>query len=531
MKNTRIMILLWLVSLLFLLSGCRAERPTDDGQALKQVTEYQNTDEKPQSGGTLRLAMTGATSLNPLLADNQNNLYVLGLIFDSLFTVAPDDSIEPVLCETYSIAPDGLHYEFIVKSGVGFHNGASLTAHDVDATLTFLQGQTEFFQSCLQEISEHRADGMTLYVTLRRPVINFPALMTFPVLSAADIAQLSENYVPNGTGRYKVQSYQKSKMLFLSANENYHAAFEPYITNIEVSLLKDNQTAVTMLENLQIDLLPSEVIRLDEYTPKRNLSSAEFYDGDFTFLGLNNQSAALLSSATRSAIAACLDKGGLMTAATVKYAEKADLPFLPRSGWYDNHLAETAYDADSARALLQEDGWQEAEAGAPLVRDVYGETVALNLEILVNEENQTRMRLASQVKEYLSAVGISSYITAVPFAEYEKRVETRQFDLMLGSVSLSANYDLSFLFKTDQNAFGISIEELDQTLNALALQESTAQKQSLFYELCSVLKSEMPMIGLYVEYDTLVFDSRLKGNITPTGTDIFYGIEQWFLSQ
>ncbi len=165
MKKTRLFVLLLCISSLFLLSGCESGSSTNIVQTPKQVTEYQNTNEKPQSGGTLRLAMTGAASLNPILADNLNNLYVLRLVFDGLFTVAPDDSIEPSLCESYVIQPDGIHYELTVKSGVSFHNGTKLTAQDVDATLTFLQQNEGLLQNSLADIAEHRAEGMKLYIT------------------------------------------------------------------------------------------------------------------------------------------------------------------------------------------------------------------------------------------------------------------------------------------------------------------------------------------------------------------------------
>lgn len=530
MKKTRLFVLLLCISSLFLLSGCESGSSTNIVQTPKQVTEYQNTNEKPQSGGTLRLAMTGAASLNPVLADNLNNLYVLRLVFDGLFTVAPDDSIEPSLCESYVIQPDGIHYELTVKSGVSFHNGTKLTAQDVDATLTFLQQNEGLLQNSLADIAEHRAEGMKLYITLKQPVINFPALLTFPVLSAADLSASPAEYIPNGTGRYKVQSYQKSKTLYLSANENYHEAFAPYITNIEVSLLKDAATAVTMLENLQIDLLPSDVINLREYTPKRNLSSAEFFRGQFTFLGVNNQRPALLSSLTRTALAVSLDKAGLLNAATVKSAKPVDLPFAPASCWNNGQLSDITYDAGYARSLLADAGWAASEENGILTQEIYGEKTKLDLEILVNRENQTRQRLAAQIKDYFAAAGVASHVTSVSFEEYERRVAAKQFDLVLGSVSLSENYDPSFLFKTDNNPFGISIEDVDQTLNALALKENTSQKQLLYYELDEVLKTEMPMITLYAEYNILVFDSRLKGEIIPSGTDIFYGIERWFWS-
>ncbi len=519
-----------LVFALFLcnLFGCDSNKG-ETIQKPHELTAYENHNEKPQSGGTLRLALIDSKNLNPILSVNQNNLYVLKLIFDGLFQKTPNDVVEPVLCDSYTISPDGLSYEFKIKKGVSFHNGSALTAEDVDASLSLLLAAEGVYKNRLSQIESHKANGMTLYVTLKRPVVNFTSMLDFPVLSKKDIGIAAMSYVPNGTGRYKVQSYKKSKELYLSLNQNYHLPFEPYISDILVYLVKDATTAVSMLENLQIDLLPSSVINLNEYTPKRNLSSVSFASGRFTFLGVNNQQPALLSSSTRKALAHALDRALLLNDCMIQYAKPADFPVPPTSFWYNNQSSETVYSTEISQDLLNEAGWRDTDGDGVLEKEVYGETVPLSFEILVNQENAVRMKIATQVQRYLQEVGVVSRVLAVPFEQYKEKIAQGDYDIFVGGVTLSDNYDLSFLLKTEANSCGISNERMDQTFNALCLMEGTAQKQQLFYELCDVFKQEMPIVSLYFEYDALVFDDRLKGAIMPAGSDIFYGIEKWFL--
>ncbi|MBQ9914813.1 MAG: hypothetical protein IJO50_01585, partial [Clostridia bacterium] len=221
--------------MLCLASGCGSDF-SEDMAAGKQLTDYTGTDETPEQGGVLHLALSGAESLNPVLTTSKNNAYVFNLIFDGLFCRAGDGSVKNVLCESYSISPDGLTYEFTIKDRVSFHNGARLTAEDVSATLALLLSTENLYRDRFSVISTYESRGMQLIVTLGEPVVNFPALLDFPVLSVADL-QAGYNpltYVPNGTGRYKVQSYKKSKELYLSVNRNYHKGFSPYIENIKV---------------------------------------------------------------------------------------------------------------------------------------------------------------------------------------------------------------------------------------------------------------------------------------------------------
>ena len=529
----KIIALCLLAVLLCFAPGCTSNQQ-EQQQGPKQVTDYQNTNETPRKGGTLRLAMAGATSFNPLLAENNNNLDVLKLLHDSLFQRTAKDVLEPVLCESYSVSEDGLTYEFTVKNNVSFHNGAKLTAKDVEATLSAIfASENSLYRSRLSAISAFQSEGMKLTVTLAYPVVNFPALLDFPVLSEHDLASGIDTLTltPNGCGRYKVQSYKKSKELYLTVNENYHRGFSPNIENITVYLLKDAETAVAMLENMQIDVLTSDVIDLYAYTPKRNLSSKEFSGGGFTFIGINNQKPAFLSSKTRSALNEAIHKEKIVSDNALTYGVAAEIPIPTGSFWNNSQSLPAIKETQQVKTILSEDGWTDADGNGVPEKDVYGEYTELKPEILVNEENQLRVKIAEQIKNAWNAIGVPAYVTTVPFAEYQSRIESGVYDVFVGGVSILPNYDLSFMLKTDSNVCGISHEKIDQTLQALAFTDQDLQKQNLFHELCDAIRSEVPVISLYFENNVLVFDSRLRGAIEPSGSDAYYGIENWFLAE
>ena len=65
--------LMLLSALLLCLSACSPEVVTEEGIP-GSLTLYENKGEKPVEGGTLRLALAGAKTLNPLLAENENNI-------------------------------------------------------------------------------------------------------------------------------------------------------------------------------------------------------------------------------------------------------------------------------------------------------------------------------------------------------------------------------------------------------------------------------------------------------------------------
>ena len=56
---------------------------------------------------------------------------ILYALHDALVKPMPGKAMAPSLAESWSVSPDGLTYEFVLRQGVRFHNGDPVTADDV----------------------------------------------------------------------------------------------------------------------------------------------------------------------------------------------------------------------------------------------------------------------------------------------------------------------------------------------------------------------------------------------------------------
>jgi len=56
---------------------------------------------------------------------------VLYALHDAMVKPLPGNPLAPALAESWSIAADGLTYEFVLRKGIKFHNGDPVTAEDV----------------------------------------------------------------------------------------------------------------------------------------------------------------------------------------------------------------------------------------------------------------------------------------------------------------------------------------------------------------------------------------------------------------
>jgi len=56
---------------------------------------------------------------------------VLYALHDAMVRPSPGQAMAPSLAESWSVSPDGLVYEFVLRKGAQFHNGDTVSAEDV----------------------------------------------------------------------------------------------------------------------------------------------------------------------------------------------------------------------------------------------------------------------------------------------------------------------------------------------------------------------------------------------------------------
>ena len=105
-----------------------AEEPT--AEPIEEPTEA-----PPAMPKILRVAATASvTTWDPSASFSTEALYMAN-IYEPLMWINPDGTFEPALAESWDISEDGLTWIFHLREGVTFHDGASLTAETVKASI------------------------------------------------------------------------------------------------------------------------------------------------------------------------------------------------------------------------------------------------------------------------------------------------------------------------------------------------------------------------------------------------------------
>jgi len=154
---------------------------------------------------------------------------VLYAIHDAMLKPMPGGLITPSLAESWSVSKDGLTYDFVVRSGVKFHNGDPVTADDVKFSFErYRGGAARLLKERVQEVRV--VDARRVRFVLKQA---WPDFLTFYGTTATGAGWVvPRKYVekvgdegfkkaPIGAGPYRFVSVTPGIEMTLEAFEGY----------------------------------------------------------------------------------------------------------------------------------------------------------------------------------------------------------------------------------------------------------------------------------------------------------------------
>lgn len=222
----------------------------------------------PRRGGSFKMGMGhGSTtdSLDPATYEN-GLMTATGFAFGNCLTeIGPDNKLRPELCESYEPLNGGKSWAFNLRKGVEFHNGKTMTADDVIASINYHRGaeSTSAAKGVIAPVTDIRKDGEDVVIfDLESPNADFPYLVSdyhLIILPAEDGKIDPTSGI--GTGGYVLQNFEPGVRTQATRNPNYFKDGAAWFDDIELLSIID----VTARQNA---LLNGEVSMIDRVDPQ-----------------------------------------------------------------------------------------------------------------------------------------------------------------------------------------------------------------------------------------------------------------------
>lgn len=506
------------------------------------------SNERPAYGGSHREGVVGSPRfINPLLATSETDRDLTALVYGGLMKPEPDGSLTPFLAEGFELSEDGLTYTFHLKSDIFFHDGTPITAEDVAYTVESAKNPDikSPRRASWEGVEVAAPDQATVVFTLRSPYALFLENTTLGIMpshlwsgvNADEFPFSGLNAQPVGSGFYRVSSVKKNQSgipieYILTATAN--AGVRPYIQRFAFTFYPNIEALQRAFENGEVDAAHS----ITPVSSSGNLQEA-VYARIFGVFFNQNQQKLFTDETVRRALNGALDKKRIVDTVVGGYGSVLDGPLPPEEVVSGEPASPSREEArESARALLEANGWKRGEDGV-YAKTVKKETTRLAFTLTtvsVPELKAAATLVAEDWRELGADVALQFFDQNDLSTEV---VRPRRYDALLFGEVVGRELDLfAFWHSSQRNDPGLNIalyanitadKSLEDARGKVAIEERRVEAKKA----AELIAGETAAVFLYAPHFTYAHENRLQGielSTVATPSDRFAGIERWYVA-
>ena len=411
---------------------------------------------------------------------------VLYALHDALVKPMPGNINTPSLAESWSLAKDGVTYEFVIRKNAKFHNGDPVTAEDVKFTFDRYKGSgAKLLKEKVKEV-QTPAPNRVRFV-LKEP---WPDFMAFYGTSATGagwivpkkhIERVGEDAfrkAPVGAGPFKFASFNPGIELTLEAFPDYWRK-APQVKRLVMRSIPDEATRAASVKTGEVDLayLFGGPVATDlKRSPGIRVVAPLLYGVYWLdFLDQWNPKSPWHDRRVRLAASLAIDREAINQAEMLGLGKAAGA-FVPPEFDFALKMEPPAFDPKGAKQLLTEAGYPNGfDAGDLTPLPPY-------------------TSLGEAVGSYLQAIGIRTSVRAMERATFmstwrEKKVH----GLLIGATGAAGNAAARlepFFTKNGIYAYGTR-PEIDDLFRQQANELDRKKREAVLHQIQKIVAEQV----------------------------------------
>lgn len=469
--------------------------------------------EEPSEEKTLTLAYDPNVSLHPITGTSPVNSMLTSLIYEGLF--APDEHFapQPVLAAGASRDHSGTVWTVTLREGVVFSDGTPLEADHVAASINSARKSERYAERLKNVVSVRAADGQVV-ITLSVPNGTLPALLDIPV-----VLEVEDGVAPLGTGRYRWVDDPETPYLLKNYNRQDTLPYD----RIGLYSVSNAAERISAFDSGAVSVVQTDFLSPYALGYSCSYEQWDYPTTDLLYLGFQCESEPFSSAPVRLAVAKAVDREAVVSDALEGYGDAAALP-LPtgHADWCQAAAERLERDLSEAAELLAQAGYRKSDADGLL----YHGRTPLAVTLLVNSESKAKLAAAELIAEELTQLGFTVTVHSLPWKDYTAALKAGDFDLYLGEVRLTGDFNVTELLTGDLNYGGY--DAAASGLGALLAEQisySGDTRAMASEDLWLSFAQEVPILPLCFTRESMLTRWEAKLSPTPVQSDLFRGLE------
>ncbi|MFM1653442.1 ABC transporter substrate-binding protein [Brevibacillus sp. B_LB10_24] len=421
-----------------------------------------------------------------------------------------------MLAESIDQTEDKTTYTFHLRKDVKFHNGKTMTAEDVVASMNRWKEKSSSVQVILSDATFSAADEYTVTLHLKEPSslaltalaasTQFAAIMPKEIIESADAKGVKE-YV--GTGPFQLNEWKPDQYIHLTKYADYQSVEMPadgisgkkaaLVDDLYFEIVKDASTRIAGVQTGQYDVglyLPHE--NYQQLKSRSDLETGTNIAGELNLI-FNKKQGVFANVKMRQSVNAALDSEKILLGAfSDKDLSRMNSSYmLPEQvNWYSKAGGEqyNLSDPQKAKQFLQEAGYNGEE-----------------ITFLATREYPFNYNSSVIVKEQLESIGIKVNLQTYDWATVvSMREDPTKWNLLITGYPIVST-PVENVFLNSRFFSGPVDDKITDLLYAIKTSKSQEDAKKLWDELQAYSWEYLPFVKIGDYTDIWAVTKKVEG--------------------
>jgi|GEM_PF-2684341 len=493
MKKKLIVVLCLAMALSLVLAGCTPKTPANQGG-------NDPVAEKTQLTASVTADFDSIDPQIMLASDTDRIMYN---VYEGLAKCGKDGNVAPGLAESWTF--DGNTFVFKIRQGVKFHDGSELTPEDVVYSFNRMCGKIADDQSAVKQnlqegiASVEKTGDWEVTMKLASTNTAFESNLLVSIIKEGAGPTIVAN--PNGTGPYKLVSYEPGVGCTLEKHEDYWGE-KANIDVINVKIYSDTTASLLAMQNGEIQM--AGVTESNKEMVPSTFNMEMMSNNTPILVQVNCKEGVFSDVRVRQALNYATDQQALIDA------------LVPGAEWVSGYLTklQTFYQKDNTKMYPHD----IAKANELLAAAGYNESNKCAFDLmwfsnLSNWYESVCLVLKDQWDKTNFAVNLvdtdwSTFLSTV-YSNPERKFDAALFGY---TGKLDPYSQFRRLQSTNKaNIMMFSTPEYDDLLNQIMNTTDSSVKQKAYYRMQDIIAEEAVGVWLLDNYSYIALDKNYTG--------------------
>lgn len=484
---------------------------------------------QPKRGGAVRIGLRhGSTtdSLDPGTYENGFSTCLAFTLNNYLTEIKADGSLEGEIAESWEASADASTWTFRIRDGLEFHNGKTVTAEDVIASLNHHRGEESqsAAKPIVASITDMKADGDNLLVvTLDGGNADFPFILSDYHLPIHPSADGKPDWMSGvGCGPYKLDTYDPGVRADFTRNENYWKSDRAWFDEVHILSLVDPAARTNALVTGEVEVIDGVDVKTVNLLRARPGVVVEQTTGylHYTF-PMRQDIAPFDNNHARLALKHALDREELVEKVLGGFGSVGnDHPISVANRFHNAELEQHSYDPDKAKWHVEQSGLGTLKVDLSVAETAYGGAVDAGVLFV----------------ERAKAAGIEINLVREPNDGYWSNVWNKKPFCACywgGRPVEDQMFSTAYQCGAEWNDTVQCIEKFDKLLIEARAELDEGKRRELYGEMQKIVHDEggviVPMFADYVtgRSDKVAHEEQMAGNWALDG---YRAAERWWFA-